>query len=224
MLRCLESLQRKRAVPLKHFQRLLGHMASSAAITPLGLLHMRPLQRWLHDRVSRWAWRHGTYRISLTPSCRSHLQPLVGPSVSSGRSSPRASIQAHCCFNRRLCHGLGGHVQQARSRGALDRAPAAVAYQLPRVAGSMACSAPLQNAATREACTGPLGQHCDRCVHQPPGRSTLPSHVATRPPSPPLESEASEVASRRSCPRRAQPCSRRALTSARPSGRMATPP
>ncbi len=158
------------------------------------------------------------------PVLPSHLQPLVGPCVSSGRSAPRASIQACCCFNRRLCHGLGGRVQRARSRGALDRAPAAVAYQLPRVAGSMACSAPLQNAATREACTGPLGQHCDRCVHQPPGRSTLPSHVATRPPSLPLESEASEVASRRSCPRRAQPCSRRALTSARPSGRMATPP
>ncbi len=165
------------------------------------------------------------HRPGLThPVLPSHLQPLVGPCVSSGRSSPRASIQAHCCFNRCLCHGLGGHVQRARSRGALDRAPAAVAYQLPRVAGSMACSAPLQNAATREACTGPLGQHCDRCVHQPPGRSTLPSHVVTRPPSPPLESEASEVASRRSCPRRAQPCSRRALTSARPSGRMATPP
>ncbi len=158
------------------------------------------------------------------PVLPSHLQPMVGPCLSSGRSSPRASIQACCCFNRRLCHGLGGHVQRARSRGALDRAPAAVAYQLPRVAGSMACSAPLQNATTREAYTGPLGQHCDRCVHQPPGRSTLPSHVATRPTSPPLESEASEVASRRSCPRRAQSCSRRALTSARPSGRMATPP
>ncbi len=158
------------------------------------------------------------------PVLPSHLQPMVGPCLSSGRSSPRASIQACCCFNRRLCHGLGGHVQRARSRGALDRAPAAVAYQLPRVAGSMACSAPLQNAATREAYTGPLRQHCDRCVHQPPGRSTLPSHVATCPPSPPLESEASEVASRRSCPRRAQSCSRRALTSARPSGRMATPP
>ncbi len=158
------------------------------------------------------------------PVLPSHLQPMVGSCLSSGRSSPRASIQACCCFNRRLCHGLGGHVQRARSRRALDRAPAAVAYQLPRVAGSMACSAPLQNAATREAYTGPLGQHCDRCVHQPPRRSTLPSHVATRPPSPPLESEASEVASRRSCPRRAQSCSRRALTSARPSGRMATPP
>ncbi len=211
------------AVPLKHFQRLLGHMASSAAITPLGLLHMRPLQRWLRDRVPRWARRHGTYRVSLTPSCRRTFSPW-SDCLSSGRSSPRASIQACCCFNRRLCHGLGGHVQRARSRGALDRAPAAVAYQLPRVAGSMACSAPLQNAATREAYTGPLGQHCDRCVHQPPGRSTLPSHVATRPPSPPLESEASEVALRRSYPRRAQSCSRRALTSARPSGRMATPP
>ncbi len=69
------SLQRKRAVPLKHFQRLLGHMASSAAIPPHGLLHMRPLQRWLHDRVPRWAWRHGTYRVSLTPSCRRTFSP-----------------------------------------------------------------------------------------------------------------------------------------------------
>ncbi len=75
MLRCLESLQRKRAVPLKRFQRLLGHMASSATITPLGLLHMRPLQRWLHDRVPRWAWRHGTYRVSLTPSYHRTFSP-----------------------------------------------------------------------------------------------------------------------------------------------------
>ncbi len=75
------------------------------------------------------------------PVLPSHLQPMVGSCLSSGRSSPRASIQARCCFNRRLCHGLGGHVQRARSRGALDRAPAAVAYQLPRVAGSIACSA-----------------------------------------------------------------------------------
>ncbi len=112
------------------------------------------------------------------PVLPSHLQPMVGPCFSSGRSSPRASIQACCCFNRRLCHGLGGHVQRARSRRALDRAPAAVAYQLPRVAGSMACSVPLQNAATREAYTGPLGQHCDRCVHQSGLRSRRMSQLA----------------------------------------------
>ncbi len=199
-----------------------------------GIWHPQPLSRrsdcFIWDRFSVGFTTESRDGHGTTAHTGSHSpRPAVAPSahgrilLSSGRSSPRASIQARCCFNRRLCHGLGGHVQRARSRGALDRAPAAVAYQLPRVAGSMACSAPLQNAATREAYTGPLGQHCDRCVHQPPRRSTLPSHVATRPPSPPLESEASEVASRRSCPRRAQSCSRRALTSARPSGRMATP-
>ncbi len=162
--------------------------------------------------------------VDAEPHLPPHLQPMVGSCFSSGRSSPSASVEACCCINRCLYHRLGCHVQRACSCGALDRAPAVVAYQLPRVAGSMACSAPLQNAATQETCTGPYGQHCDRCVHQPPRWSTLPSHVATRPSSPPLESEASKVASCLSCPRRAQLCSRRTLTSARPSGRMATPP
>ena len=56
LLTCLRQVQSKNAVPLKLFQRLLGHMASAAAATPLGLLHMRPLQHWLRDRVPRWAW------------------------------------------------------------------------------------------------------------------------------------------------------------------------
>ncbi len=37
-----------------------------------------------------------------------HLQPMVGPCFSLGRSSPSASIQACCCINRCLYHGLGG--------------------------------------------------------------------------------------------------------------------
>ncbi|XDV36245.1 hypothetical protein PO909_006064 [Leuciscus waleckii] len=41
--------------------------------------------------------------------------------------------------------------------------------------------------------------------------STLPSHVATRPPSPPIESEGSEVASCHSHPWHAQSCSRQAV-------------
>ncbi len=76
---------------------------------------------------------------------------------------------------------------------------------------------------TGQACAGPYGQYCDRCVHQPSRRSALPLHVATCPPSPPLESEASEVASRHSCPWCAQPCGRRALTSCA-ARRVATPP
>ncbi|KAI2653489.1 ORF V: Enzymatic polyprotein [Labeo rohita] len=50
-------------------------MASSAAVTPLGLMHMRPLQHWLHTRVPRWAWHRGTFRVNITPSCRQTLSP-----------------------------------------------------------------------------------------------------------------------------------------------------
>ncbi len=87
------------------------------------------------------------------PILPSDLRPVVGSCFSPGRSSPSASLQSYCCINRCLCHGLGSHVQRACSCRALDRAPTTVACQLPRVASSMACSAPLQNAATRQACT-----------------------------------------------------------------------
>ncbi len=224
MLNCLESFQRKRAVSTETLSEAPGaygirsrcHAARIASYETASALASRP------GPEMGMATRH-VPGLSY-PVLPSNLRPVVGSCFSSGRSSPSASIQACCCVNRCLCHGLGSHVQRACSCGALDRVSIAVACQLPRVASSMACSAPLQRAATRQACTGPYGQHCDRCVHQPPGWSTLPSPVATRPPSPPLESEASEVASRRSYPWRAQSCSRRALTSARPSGRMATPP
>ncbi len=92
--------------------------------------------------------------------------------------------------------------------------------QLPRVAGSTPGLEPSQETLTRRARTGPYRQHCDRRVHQPTRWSTLPSHVATRPP--PLESEASEVASHHSYSRLAQPDSRRAVPSCDPR-RVETP-
>ncbi len=110
-----------------------------------------------------------------------------------------------------------------RGRTAVPTVPTALAHQLPRVASSIPCPGPPEGAVTGQACAGPYGQYCDRCVHQPSRRSALPSYVATRPPSPPLESEASEVASRHSCPWCAQPCGRRALTSCA-ARRVATPP
>ncbi|KAL0149110.1 hypothetical protein M9458_055542, partial [Cirrhinus mrigala] len=79
VLSCLRSFRHKTAVPLKSFQRLLGHMAAAAAVTPLGLLHMRPLQRWLHDRVPRWAWHRGTLRIGVSPQCRRLFSPWSDP-------------------------------------------------------------------------------------------------------------------------------------------------
>ncbi len=80
VLNCLNSFRGRTAAPLKLFQRLLGHMASAAAVTPLGLLHMRPLQHWLHGRVPRWAWQSGTHRLSITPYCRQTFSPWSDPS------------------------------------------------------------------------------------------------------------------------------------------------
>ncbi len=48
-------------------------------LTPLGLLHMRPLQHWLHGRVPRWAWQRGMYRVAITPECRRTFSPWSDP-------------------------------------------------------------------------------------------------------------------------------------------------
>ncbi len=166
------------------------------------------------------AERHaeGPSHSSLPPN----LHPVVRPFISSGRSAPGTGLQARCGLHRRLRQGLGGHVQRACSVRGLDGSPTALAHQLPRVAGSTPGLEPSQETLTRRACTSPYRQHGDRCVHQPTRWSTLPSHVTTRPPPPPLESEASEVASRHSYPGLAQPDSRRAVMSCAPR-RMETP-
>ncbi len=136
------------------------------------------------------AERHaeGPSHSSLPPN----LHPVVRPFIPSGRSAPGTGLQARCGLHRRLRQGLGGHIQRACSVRGLDGSPTALAHQLPRVAGSTPGLEPSQETLTRRACTSPYGQHGDRCVHQPIRWSTLPSHVTTRPPPPPLESEASE--------------------------------
>ncbi len=134
------------------------------------------LQRWSEEGVAE---RHaaGPSHSSLPPN----LHPVVRPFIPSGRSAPGTGLQARCGLHGCLRQGLVGHVQRACSVGGLDGSPTALAYQLPRVAGSTPGLEPSQETLTRRACTGPYGQHCDRCVHQPTRWSTLPSHVATRP-------------------------------------------
>ncbi len=150
------------------------------------------------------------------------LQAVVRSLVPSGRSAPGAGIQACCGIHRCLDHRLGSHVQRARSIRGLDGSPTALAYQLPRVASSTPCPEPSQRAPSAQGRSGPYGQHCDHCVYQPARRFALPSHVATRPPPPPLESEASEVPSCHPHPRSVQSGSRRAVSSST-SRRVETP-
>ncbi|KAI2648645.1 ORF V: Enzymatic polyprotein [Labeo rohita] len=102
MLNCLKLFRHKTAVPLKYFQRLLGHMAATAAaaaaVTPLGLLHMRPLQRWLHNQIPRWAWHRGTFRVSVTPECRLLFSPWSDPAFLRA-GVPLGQVSRHVVVN-----------------------------------------------------------------------------------------------------------------------------
>ncbi len=161
----------------------------------------------------------GEYHTGVSPL----LQPLDGPCFSTGRGALRTHVPACCCHNRCLQHGLGRYMQRAGSLGALDGASTALAHQLPRAVGSASGLAAVSATAVRQACVGPYGQHCGCLVHQPAGRSMITPHVTARPPSPPLESHAAQIAVR--CPHSggAQSCSRCALTSAHFPRWVATP-
>ncbi len=151
------------------------------------------------------------------------LQPLDRPCLSTGRGALRTSVSACCRHNRCLQHGLGRYMQWAGSLGALDGASTALAHQLPRAAGSASSLAAVSATAVRQACVGPYGQHCGCVVYQPDGGYMITPHVTARPPSPPLESHAAQIAAR--CPHSggAQSCGRRALMTAHFPRRMATP-
>ncbi len=150
-------------------------------------------------------------------------QPLDRPCLSTGRGAPRTSVPAYCCHNRCLQHGLGRYMQRAGSLGALDRAPTALAHQLPGAVGSAFSLAAVPATAVGQARASPHGQHCGGLVYQPAGGYTITPHVTARPPSPPLESHAVQVTACCSHPRAAQSCGRRALTTAHVPRRMATP-
>ncbi len=157
-----------------------GSYGGSYAVGAASYETASTLASWPNPEVGV-ATRHspGPSHTGLPPN----PHPVVRPFVPSGRSAPGTGLQACCGLHGCLHHWLGCHVQRACSVGGLDGPPTALAHQLPRVAGSTPGLDPPQEPPTRRARTGPHGQHCDRCVHQPTRWSTLPSHVATRPPT-----------------------------------------
>ncbi len=80
VLNCFKTLSGRTAIPLKLFQRFLGHMAAAVVTVPLGLLHMRPLQHWLHGRILRRAWKRGTHQVQITLACRKTFSLWSDPS------------------------------------------------------------------------------------------------------------------------------------------------
>ncbi len=143
---------------------------------------------------------------AFNPSKRTHLEQWEADTAASGEQLGVRYL------------AQGSHL----SRGQFLSQPRFKPTTLDYKSNTLSNDPQLPRALTRLAGSGPHGQLCDRCVHQPTRWSTLPSHVATRPPPPPLESEASEVASRNSHSGLAQPGSQWAVMSCAPR-RVETP-
>ncbi len=65
--------------PTETLSEAPGAYGCSCGEVPPGLLHMRPLQHWLHGRVPRWAWKRGTHQVQITPACRKTFSPWTDP-------------------------------------------------------------------------------------------------------------------------------------------------
>ncbi len=204
VLNCFKTLSGRTAAPLKLFQRLLRHMAASAAAVPLGLLHMIPLQHWLHGRVPRWVWKCGTHRVQITPACRKAFSPWSDPSFLRA-GVPLEQVSRHLVvFTDASATGRGatynGHALSGVWTGpqlywhinCLELLTVRLA--LSRLRGHLQCKDVLVHTDNTATVSYINRQR----------RFTLPSHVATRPPPPPLESEASEVPSCHPNPRSVQ--------------------
>ncbi len=147
----LEYVQEQHGGPTESVSEAPGAFGAAVAVTPLGLLHMRP-PHMAESWGGRGSAAQGPSHTGLPPN----LHPMVRPFVSSG-SAPGTGLQA--CYGLHGClhHRLGGHVQRACSVGGLDGSPTALAHQLPRVTDSTPGLELSQEALTRQARTGPHG-------------------------------------------------------------------
>ncbi len=198
-------------------------MASAAAVTPLGLLHMRPLQHWLHSRVPRWAWRRGALRVNITQECRRSFSPWTD----------LAFLRAGVPLEQVSRHVVVTTDASSTGWGATCNGQAASGLWMgPRLLWHINCLELLAvHLALRQFRPLLLGKHvlvrtdntaAVSYINRMGGIRSRP-HVTARPPSPPLESHAAQIAAR--CPHSggAQSCGRRALTTAHFPRRMATP-
>ncbi|XP_027901587.1 uncharacterized protein LOC114162038 [Xiphophorus couchianus] len=78
--RCLAQFQLGCKLRFQTVLRLMGIMASMIAVVPLGLLKMRPIQRWTRSHRLCTS-RHLHRRLTITASCMSALRPWREPGL-----------------------------------------------------------------------------------------------------------------------------------------------
>ncbi len=134
---------------------MLGLMPAASPVLQLGLLHMRPIQFWLKQRVPSAAWRHGRQGDSglyISPG------PLKGPPLDKARRDLRYSTQKEGCHNRRFQQGLGSAVRGQTDLRSLVRKGVGPAHQLPRNASSVPCLSILPAGHTGTPCASTIRQ------------------------------------------------------------------
>lgn len=145
----LNSSRQKTVVPLKQFQSLRRHTASSAAVARVAAYDTASVPA--SDSILRWAWHHHTHLVTQICCCTFCLTLC---STSRGPLELVSMIcQCACCSQKRHIQNKLGHcMQRAHS---LRTPPTALAPQLPQVAGSVKISA----VDPGQACVSPGEQH-----------------------------------------------------------------
>ncbi len=217
VLNCLSSFRGRNVVPLKQFQRLLGHMASGAAVTSLGLLHMRPLQHWLHSRVPRWAWRRGTLRVGISQQCRRSLSPWTDLAFLRA-GVPLEQVSRHTVVTTDASSTGWGATCNGQAASGL--------WTGPRLLWHINClELWAVHLALRQFRPLLLGKHVLVRTDNTAAVSYINrlGGIRSHRMSPPLKSHAVQVTACCSHPGAAQSCGRRALTTAHVPRRVATP-
>ncbi len=160
------------ARPLKAFQRMLGLMATESPVLQLGLLRMRPLQRWLKPQVPHNAWR-----LCDSPD------PLEEPTMDEEGRGHGVGPQQESCHDRRLQHRLGGAVRRQTDLRPLVEGGERLPHQLLGNASSLSSLPVFSARPNRTPCADSHRQHVRGVLYKSPGRCLLeaPLHSGRAP-------------------------------------------
>ncbi len=161
------------ARPLKVFQRMLGLMAAASPVLQLGLLRMRPLQRWLKPRVPHNAWHHGRLHIRVNQACVTALTPWKNPrwmkkGVAMGLVHTRKVVTTDASNS-----ALGGTVRRQTDLRPLVEGGERLPHQLLGNASSLSSLPVFPAGPNRTPCADSLRQHVRGVLYKSPGRCLL---------------------------------------------------
>ncbi len=139
----------------------------------LGLLRMRPLQRWLKPQVPHNAWHHGRLHIRVNQACVTALTPWKNPQwmekgVAMGLVHTRKVVTTDASNI-----GWGGAVRRQTDLRPLVEDGERLPHQLLGNASSLSSLPVFPAGPNRTPCADSLRQHVRGVLYKSPGRCLL---------------------------------------------------